>query len=302
MTQPSANREPTMEEILASIRRIIENTEVSEDEPIRMAANDPMPEQTVYGSDFAADDEAAMPMDDAEAVEAAGNSGEAEMERPVAPAISLADVAARIRASGSAAMSRSSMAGLSRPVAAMQGNAAVRFEEAVDVFDRADAGLAVAADRSFVPSVERVPVLRPRADEDAFVDDPFHDVPEADMTDVESAIMETELASAIHGADASERSDETAKVEAAWHEELAEDVGADAAGMHLMSAKAGAKVTAAFDDLNEAFSAEPRRSFDEIAEEMLRPMLQQWLDDNLPTLVERLVREEIERVARGGRR
>ena len=42
--------------------------------------------------------------------------------------------------------------------------------------------------------------------------------------------------------------------------------------------------------------------FDEIAEDMLRPMLQEWLDDNLPTLVERLVREEIERVARGPRR
>ena len=69
-----------------------------------------------------------------------------------------------------------------------------------------------------------------------------------------------------------------------------------------MSADAGAKVTAAFDDLSEAFNFGPSRSFDEIAEEMLRPMLQQWLDDNLPTLVERLVREEIERVARGGRR
>jgi hypothetical protein len=34
---------------------------------------------------------------------------------------------------------------------------------------------------------------------------------------------------------------------------------------------------------------------------MLRPMLTQWLDDNLPTLVERLVREEIERVSRGNR-
>jgi cell pole-organizing protein PopZ len=34
---------------------------------------------------------------------------------------------------------------------------------------------------------------------------------------------------------------------------------------------------------------------------MLRPMLKQWLDDNLPAVVERLVRAEIERVARGGR-
>ncbi|RYE51721.1 MAG: DUF2497 domain-containing protein, partial [Rhizobiaceae bacterium] len=45
-----------------------------------------------------------------------------------------------------------------------------------------------------------------------------------------------------------------------------------------------------------------RRSYDDIAAELLRPMLQEWLDENLPTLVERLVREEIERVARGNRR
>jgi len=30
-------------------------------------------------------------------------------------------------------------------------------------------------------------------------------------------------------------------------------------------------------------------------------MLKQWLDEHLPSMVERLVREEIERVARRGR-
>lgn len=35
--------------------------------------------------------------------------------------------------------------------------------------------------------------------------------------------------------------------------------------------------------------------------EMLRPMLKAWLDDNLPGIVERLVRQEIERMARGRR-
>lgn len=70
-------------------------------------------------------------------------------------------------------------------------------------------------------------------------------------------------------------------------------------GRALISAEAGAKVAASFGNLNHAVSNGPTRSFDEIAEEMLQPMLQEWLDDNLPTLVERLVREEIERVARG---
>ncbi|WP_136657153.1 PopZ family protein [Nitratireductor sp. XY-223] len=67
----------------------------------------------------------------------------------------------------------------------------------------------------------------------------------------------------------------------------------------LISQEAGDKVAASFDNLSHAVVNGPSRSFDEIAEDMLRPMLQQWLDDNLPTLVERLVREEIERVARG---
>jgi len=39
----------------------------------------------------------------------------------------------------------------------------------------------------------------------------------------------------------------------------------------------------------------------EMTRELLRPMLKAWLDDNLPVMVERLVRAEIERVARGGR-
>lgn len=67
----------------------------------------------------------------------------------------------------------------------------------------------------------------------------------------------------------------------------------------LISDQAGRQVAAAFGELSEAFAASRRRSFDEMAEEMLRPMLQDWLDNNLPVLVERLVREEIERVARG---
>ncbi|CAG0973064.1 MAG: DUF2497 domain-containing protein [Rhizobiaceae bacterium] len=75
---------------------------------------------------------------------------------------------------------------------------------------------------------------------------------------------------------------------------------ADTGRPAIISEKTGRQVAAAFGELSEAFAASRRRSFDEIAEEMLRPMLQDWLDNNLPTLVERLVREEIERVARGG--
>ena len=67
----------------------------------------------------------------------------------------------------------------------------------------------------------------------------------------------------------------------------------------IMSEEPGRQVAAAFGELSDAFAASRKKSFDEMAEEMMRPMLQDWLDNNLPLLVERLVREEIERVARG---
>ena len=44
------------------------------------------------------------------------------------------------------------------------------------------------------------------------------------------------------------------------------------------------------------------RPIEDITRELLRTMLKQWLDEHLPALVERLVREEIERVARRGGR
>lgn len=67
----------------------------------------------------------------------------------------------------------------------------------------------------------------------------------------------------------------------------------------IISERAERKVAAAFGELSEAFAARAQKTFDEMAEDMMRPMLQDWLDNNLPVLVERLVREEIERVARG---
>jgi uncharacterized protein len=67
----------------------------------------------------------------------------------------------------------------------------------------------------------------------------------------------------------------------------------------IVSEHTGRQVAAAFGELSDAFASRSKKTFDDMAEEMLRPMLQDWLDNNLPTLVERLVREEIERVARG---
>ncbi len=47
-------------------------------------------------------------------------------------------------------------------------------------------------------------------------------------------------------------------------------------------------------------SNRPGITVEQLAEELMRPMLRQWLDENLPDMVERLVRREIERMARAG--
>jgi uncharacterized protein len=69
----------------------------------------------------------------------------------------------------------------------------------------------------------------------------------------------------------------------------------------LLSQRASEAVTAAFGTLANTMFAEGSRSIEDVVREMLKPMLQTWLEDNLPSLVERLVRAEIERVSRGGR-
>jgi cell pole-organizing protein PopZ len=69
----------------------------------------------------------------------------------------------------------------------------------------------------------------------------------------------------------------------------------------LLSSEANASVAASFEALNKTLLAQNQDSFDNLARELMQPLLKQWLDDNLPTLVEKLVRAEIERVARGGR-
>lgn len=69
----------------------------------------------------------------------------------------------------------------------------------------------------------------------------------------------------------------------------------------LLSREAEASVSSAFGSLAQAiFSSEPR-TIEDVMKELLRPMVKSWLDDNLPAVVERLVREEISRVARGRR-
>jgi cell pole-organizing protein PopZ len=67
----------------------------------------------------------------------------------------------------------------------------------------------------------------------------------------------------------------------------------------LLSGATTAAVDSAFNALAQTVLVQNARTLEDLVREMLRPMLKTWLDDNLPGLVERLVRAEIERVARG---
>jgi cell pole-organizing protein PopZ len=69
----------------------------------------------------------------------------------------------------------------------------------------------------------------------------------------------------------------------------------------LLSNVAQASAASAFQMLSTTVLNSNPRTLEDLVKEMLRPMLKSWLDENLPPLVERLVRAEIERVARGGR-
>ena len=67
----------------------------------------------------------------------------------------------------------------------------------------------------------------------------------------------------------------------------------------LMSSATAAAVDSAFNSLAHTVLGNNARTLEDLVKEMLRPMLKSWIDDNLPGLVERIVRAEIERVSRG---
>jgi len=67
----------------------------------------------------------------------------------------------------------------------------------------------------------------------------------------------------------------------------------------LISNTTMAAVDNAFNSLAYTVLGQNARTLEDLVKEMLRPMLKSWLDDNLPVLVERIVRAEIERVSRG---
>ena len=75
----------------------------------------------------------------------------------------------------------------------------------------------------------------------------------------------------------------------------------ESAPQQILSRSTVSAVESAFNSLANTVLSNNARTLEDLVKEMLRPMLKSWLDDNLPGLVERIVKAEIERVSRGGR-
>ena len=285
-----------MEEILASIRRIIESNDQPAEAPA-LSSVTMMPRRHEDDAEAAAPAEsdaienpmietATLEIDRALEVEPVtrDTASFAAANQPGRP-ISLADVAARLRGAPAAAPQ------VDQAPAAVAAPASRQPQQS----EQAEVSAAPAPVHHAVAEAARAAAAKP-APLAEFMSDGGRPEDIRDDTSFlkmarESA--EATVSSAPHGAPSNEAVADHAKPAAALPEP---------AGSSLMSVATGSQVAAVFDDLGEAMKKSTMRSFDEIAQDMLRPMLSDWLDDNLPTLVERLVREEIERVARGGRR
>jgi cell pole-organizing protein PopZ len=76
----------------------------------------------------------------------------------------------------------------------------------------------------------------------------------------------------------------------------------------LLSSATSAAATATFAELARTMAQEPSasgnmplgsgRTLEDLVKEMLRPMLKEWLDTNLPPMVEHMVRRELDRMTR----
>lgn len=270
MGQAGAQREPSMEEILASIRRIIENNEPGPDgNPVNSAEA-----FSQHDADESAADDDAYDMDQRE--QASERQRAVANDAPVAQPVSLADVAARARA-----VPESRSANVHSPEIHQEVS-----DGAADVMDAAAEEL-----REALTSEEPVEALTEVV------------AAAAKQTEAEPVAVQAEpQPEPVRSAPSSDPRTSEGRAPAAEQSGSEQSNVGQSGGGQLVSLQTGEKVAAAFGELDAAIAAGQRRSFDEIAEEMLRPMLTQWLDDNLPTLVERLVREEIERVSRGNRR
>ncbi|ATU91487.1 PopZ family protein [Phyllobacterium zundukense] len=268
----SVAREPSMEEILASIRRIIEESDTGrpEDSLPQPVNSDVAPRPAAFE---------ALPVE---------QHSEEELQPREGIAVSQA-------------IPQSYETALGRPASSLQSKLVER--EAAQAVPSPKAEDLTQPVTFVETSAAVLPASYAESDLEAFVAPEISPEPEPVAATPEQIVAEPvqpeNEAEAAEPATVSPAPD-TQQLDASVDDEVSLDL--ERALEPILSEATERQVSSAFEDLSFAVRNEQRRSFDEIAQEIMRPLLQDWLDNNLPTLVERLVREEIERVARGGRR
>ncbi len=245
MTQPAKVQEPSMEEILASIRRIIADDEAKPAAAEKAAANPPPPAPTKPDKPAAAPVPASAPPAPPRAA-----------PPPPAPAPKAA------------------------PPPPPPAPAATNSQDDIDALLNGLDEATTAEEIRPAPSPEEEDVLE-------LTDDMALPEPKP-----QAAFKQVELPDDLEFT-------ESAAVRARAERTFEPPPAAEPAP--ILSRSTVSAVESAFNSLAHTVLSNNARTLEDLVKEMLRPMLKSWLDDNLPGLVERIVKAEIERVSRGGR-
>jgi uncharacterized protein len=256
MTQPAKVQEPSMEEILASIRRII------------------------------ADDEAKPPVVE----KAPGSAAMAKPEKPApAPAVKtpvMNDIPPSAIPAARAAVAKTpaAVAAPNPPPAKPTPAPTPAATNSQDDIDAMLAGLDEATSEAEIRPPQPDGEVFELTDEMAV---PAPAAPSFQKVDPTDDLEFTETVAA-----------RTARRPAAIEPPPLESSAAPSPQL-ILSRSTVSAVESAFNSLANTVLSNNARTLEDLVKEMMRPMLKSWLDDNLPGLVERIVKAEIERVSRG---
>jgi len=255
MTQAAKSHEPSMEEILASIRRIIADDDVKPEAAAAPAPAAPAPAKPAPPA--AAAKPAPAPPPKPAPVAKAPEPKPAPPPAPAAPpSPNNQDDIDALLAGLDADTSQDEVRGAAEPAAAAEDDVLELTEQMEVGEDEPDAFKAVQPQDDIEFSEAELKPAEPRAQTRAHVPLPPPVRPFEDSEPVQPQ-------------------------------------------QPLMSQHTATAVNSAFNTLAQTVLSNNARTLEDLVKEMLRPMLRSWLDDNLPGLVEKIVRAEIERVSRG---
>jgi len=292
MNQP-ASKDPSMDEILSSIRQIIADDEPAAEEP---AAEPEVLATEITNEDDDGDDLASMVAAAPEPIEEAAVAVEPSEEAPLTlspeqmlnpPAAEPVDMVADDEPLAlSAEQMLNPPTSESAPGIAGAADDLVRAAPAPEEFV-AEFGDDVSEDVQMV-----VP------DDIAFInDDDAEESNEAPETDIDALTAEVDISVLDDVAPDEIIDEEPVAVSPLPDQNLTTEMSEE-----LLEPTTQAAAKSAFSQLDAlTLSSGGGQTVEDLIREMLRPMLKSWLDENLPGVVEKLVQREIERVSRGNR-